>query len=172
MLSHPIVQLAYFVSDVRASAEVMHLRFGAGPFFVVDRIELAWGEHRGKPCEFLHSSAYGQWGEVMMELVQQDREGPSPFRDMYGPGEEGIHHVATIVDSMADTRAHYAGVGFELAARAETRTGTEFAFVDTTEALGHMVEIYEGTRTIRDFYGFVRTAAVNWDGRNPVRTLG
>ena len=92
MLTRPIVQVAYFVSDVRAAARQMHRRFGAGPFFVADRIDLAWGSHRGEPREFLHSSAYGQWGDVMMELVQQDEEGPSPFRDLYGPGEEGIHH--------------------------------------------------------------------------------
>ena len=172
MLTRPIVQVAYFVSDVRAAARQMHRRFGAGPFFVADRIDLAWGSHRGEPREFLHSSAYGQWGDVMMELVQQDEEGPSPFRDLYGPGEEGIHHVATIVDSLDQTCEHYAGLGFELAARAETRTGVEFAFVDTAAVLGHMVEIYEGVDAIRDFYDYVRAAAGGWDGRNPVRAIG
>ena len=34
-----IVQVAYFVTDVRASAREMHRRFGAGPFFVAERIE-------------------------------------------------------------------------------------------------------------------------------------
>ena len=103
MLTRPIVQVAYFVSDVRAAARQMHRRFGAGPFFVADRIDLAWGSHRGEPREFLHSSAYGQWGNLMLELVQQDEEGPSPFRDLFAPGEEGLHHVAQIVDSLEDS---------------------------------------------------------------------
>ena len=172
MLTRPIVQVAYFVSDARAAAERMARTFGAGPFFVADRIELAWGEHRGRPQDFLHSSAYGQWGDVMMELVQQDREGPSPFRDMYAPGEEGIHHVATLVDSLAETYDHYKDRGFAIAARAETLTGTEFAFVDTVPVLGHMVEIYERSDALLGFYAFVREASRGWDGTDPVRSVG
>ncbi len=167
----PIVQMAYFVPDARAAALAMARRFGAGPFYFVPRIELAWGEHRGTPRNFLHSSAYGQWGEVMIEMVQQDEEGPSPFRDLYAPGQQGIHHVATLVDSLERACRHYADLGFELAARAETRTGTEFAFVDTTALLGHMVEIYERSDTLLGFYRFIRDASRNWDGRAPLRDL-
>ncbi|MDA1074410.1 MAG: hypothetical protein O3A63_06575 [Proteobacteria bacterium] len=76
------------------------LTFDAGPFFLVEKIELAWGIHRGREQKFLHTSAYGQWGSLMVELVQQDEEGPSPFRDVYAPGEEGIHHMAMMVDSL------------------------------------------------------------------------
>jgi len=172
MLSDPIVQVAYFVPDARVAAREMARRFGAGPFFFVSRIELAWGEHRGRTQTFVHSSAYGQWGELMMELVQQDDEGPSPFRDMYAAGEQGLHHVATMVDSLPATYEHYAALGFELAARAATPTGTEFAFVDTVAALGHMIEVYERSPELLGFYEFVRAAAVGWDGSDPVRSLG
>lgn len=170
MLTHPIVQIAYFVGDARAAARRLVDAVGAGPFFVIDEIELAWGEHRGTRCDFLHTSAYGQWGSLMVECVQQDREGPSPFRDMYAPGEEGVHHVAMMVDSLPDAIAHFAALGMDLAARAETTTGTEFAFVDATTQLGHMVEIYEGTDRLRSFYERVRSSAVGWDGTDPIRS--
>jgi hypothetical protein len=103
VLNYPIVQIAYFVNDARKSAKKMSKQFGAGPFFFIPRIELAWGKLRGEDCNFLHSSAFGQWGDVMVEFVQQDEEGPSPFRELYAPGEEGIHHVAMMVDSMEQT---------------------------------------------------------------------
>jgi hypothetical protein len=164
------VQMAYFVSDIRASANYMAERFGAGPFHMVDRIELDWGEHRGNRCDFVHSSAYGQWGNVMMELVQQDVEGPSPFRDLYAPGEEGLHHVACFVDSVADTIAEYQAAGHPLAARAMTKTGTEFAFIDTSPMMGHMLEIYVGNEGLHGFYDFIRKASVDWDGSDPVRS--
>jgi catechol 2,3-dioxygenase-like lactoylglutathione lyase family enzyme len=170
-LLRPAVQIAYFVTDIRAAAARMHAAVGAGPFFVVDRIELARGEHRGRDCPFVHSSAYGQWGNVMMELVQQDVEGPSPFRDMYAPGAEGLHHVATFVDDVGQAIDHYAAAGLPLAARAWTHSGTEFAFVDATATLGHMIEIYVPTPQLLGFYGFVRDAATGWDGRDPVRVL-
>ena len=46
----PVVQIAYFVPDARAAAERMAAIHGAGPFHVLDRIELAWDELRGEPC--------------------------------------------------------------------------------------------------------------------------
>ena len=100
MFGEPVVQIAYFVSDAQRAALRMAERFGAGPFFLVERIELAWAELRGQPGDFLHTSAYGQWGNLMVEFVQQDEEGPSPFRELYAPGEEGIHHTAVMVDSL------------------------------------------------------------------------
>ena len=172
MLRFPVVQIAYFVSDSRRAAQEAAAQFGAGPFFLVERIELAWGEHRGRPQQFLHTSAYGQWGSVMMELVQQDEEGPSPFRDMYAPGEEGIHHVAMMVDSLPDAYAEAGRLGYDIAAKAETLTGTEFAFIDTVASKGHMLEIYERSRALEGFYAMVREAAAGWDGSDPVRGLG
>jgi hypothetical protein len=169
--AYPIVQVAYFVDDIEAAAARMHAGFGAGPFIILRNIELAWGEHRGKPCRFLHSSAYGQWGAVMLELVQQEVEGPSPFRDLYGPGEEGLHHMATMVPSQEQAYAHYTAQGFEVATRARTITGTEFAFVDTTATLGHFIEVYERSPQLLGFYDLVRQAAAQWDGKQLIREL-
>ncbi len=172
MLNFPVVQIAYFVTDSEQAARRAVSRFGAGPFFLAERIELAWGEHRGRAQKFLHTSAYGQWGNVMMELVQQDEEGPSPFRDMYALGEEGIHHVAMMVDSLAGAYQETQRLGYDIAAKAETLTGTEFAFVDAVADMGHMVEIYERSEALEGFYAMVRQAAAGWDGSDPVRRLG
>ena len=170
--SFAIVQVAYFVTDIRIAAQHMARTFGAGPFFVLDKIQLAWGEHRGERCDFVHSSAYGQWGDVMMELVQQDKPGPSPFRDIYGPGESGLHHVATMVDSLPQAYADFAAAGYPLATRAMTANGgTEFAFLDATAELGHFIEVYERSEGLLGFYEFVRSASVGWTGDDPVRTL-
>lgn len=166
----PIVQIAYFVDDAREAALRMSATMGAGPFYVIDRIELAWGELRGEPCPFVHTSAYGQWGSIMMELVQQDVEGPSPFREMYAPGETGLHHVAVIVDDLQVAYQTCSDTGFELASKAETTTGTEFAFVDAVDSLGHMIEIYEGDDRLLGFYDFIAAKANGWDGTDPVRS--
>ncbi len=165
------VQIAYFVTDIYAAAERMSATLGAGPFHVMERIELASAEHRGEPCPFVHSSAYGQWGEVMMELVQQDVEGPSPFRDMYRPGEEGLHHVALFVPELRSAIDDGARAGLPLATRAATSGGVEFAFLDATAGLGHMIELYVPDETLLEFYSFVRQSAQGWDGRDPVRRL-
>ncbi len=58
-------------------------QFGAGPFFVRQHIALLDVVIRGRPGTFDHSSAYGQWGHVMVELVEDHGDGPSPVREMY-----------------------------------------------------------------------------------------
>jgi hypothetical protein len=168
---YQICQVAYFVSDIEEAAHRMVQTFGAGPFFVVREIELAEGEHRGRDCPFVHSSAYGQWGQVMMELVQQDSDGPSPFRDLYSPGQQGLHHTATMVDSLADAYAAYEAAGFAHATRAVTKTGTEFSFMDATATLGHFIEVYERAPGLVGFYDMVASAARDWRGDDPVRML-
>ncbi len=169
-LQHP-VQIAYFVTDIVAAAERMSATFGAGPFYVARRIELARGEHRGSECRFVHSSAYGQWGDLMLELVQQDVEGPSPFRDMYAAGEEGLHHLAYFVPDLDAAIDHGARAAMPLAARATTSSGVEFAFLDARRSLGHMIELYVPDEALTGFYRLVRAAAVGWDGTDPVRML-
>ena len=169
--TRPVAQIAYVVNDVRASALKMAKTFGAGPFFLLENIQLSACDHRGSECLFVHTSAYGQWGTVMMELVRQEDDGPSPFRDLYAPGQEGLHHTATIVDDFDEACADYAAHGFDLATRAVTTGGTEFGFVDATAVFGHFIEVYEGSSALLGFYAMVRDAAQGWTGEDPLRSL-
>lgn len=165
------VQIAYFVNDIRKSARNISAATGAGPFYVIENIELERCNHRGVPCDFVHSSAYGQWGDVMLELVQQEDDGPSPFRDMYGVGEEGIHHVACFVESLKVTEGQYQEMGYPLATQAKAKLGTEFSFLDTRKMLGHMIEIYVPDQNLTGFYSMVKDASTDWLGEDVVRSL-
>lgn len=169
----PVVQVAYRVDDARAAATRMAHLTGAGPFVVIDRIQLSHGEVGGAPCDFVHTSAYGWSGEVMMELVQPDSGPPSPFHPPFGPDGTGLHHMAVMVDDLQDTYAWVDAQGLALAARAVTAgaDGTEFAFVDTRAELGHLTEIYERSDRLTGFYETIRRLSIGWDGTDPVRTL-
>jgi len=160
-----IVQIAYHVQDIRVAAEKMFIRFGAGPFVISENIELAEGEHRGAKTQFVHSSAYGQWGSVMVELVkQEDSSTQTPFREMFAAHEEGLHHTAIIVEDFRQAVEHFESGGMALATRCVTaHGGVEFGFIDATRTLGHMIEIYEGSPQLTAFYDFIKTLAKNWD---------
>ncbi len=161
MIGRPIRQVAYFCADVRAAAAAHHAAFGSGPFFVADNIPVARSVHRGVERVLDHSSAYGQWGEVMIEFVQQNNAGPSPFRDLYpeGSGRYGIHHVAVFVDDVDAALAEFESQGAPCAMRAEMADGFVFAFADTTATLGHMIELYSPRPSLLGFYAMIADAA-------------
>jgi len=170
----PVRQLAYKVNDLAAAAEAHHCQFGSGPFFVARHVALASSVHRGIKQPFDHSSAYGQWGAVMVELVVQHNPHPSALHEMfpYGSGAEGLHHAALFVDDLQGEIARFAAQGAPLAQLSVTTGGTAFAFVDTRATLGHMLELYEPTPQLTGFYDFVADAAMGWDRRDLLRELG
>jgi hypothetical protein len=162
-----IVQIAYHVTDVREAAARMNRQFGAGPFILSENILLDSAEHRGVATDFVHTSAYGQWGKVMVELVSQEDENPNtPFRDMYTKDQEGLHHTAIFVDHFDTAVSQFSDSGLALATRCKTKTGgVEFGFIDATATLGHMIEIYESSPTLLGFYEMVRVMSIGWDGK-------
>lgn len=167
-------QLAYKVGDLEAAVATHHRQFGSGPFFVARHVALASSQHRGVDQPFDHSSAYGQWGSVMVELVVQHNPDPSALHDMfpYRSGAEGMHHAALFVDDLDAAIARFEADGAPLAQLSVTTGGTAFAFVDTRASLGHMLELYEPTEQLTGFYDFVAKGAKGWDGRDLLRELG
>jgi hypothetical protein len=171
MLQFPVRQIAYFVPDVCAAARQHAMLFESGPYFVAENIPLRRAVHRGRPVELDHSSAYGQWGEVMIEFVQQNNPGPSPFRDMFDEGSQGLHHVALIVDDLRSAQAHFETSGFATALEAEMNDGFVFLMMDAVSRYGHMIELYEGVPALTDFYALVRQASIDFDGSDAIRRI-
>ena len=160
-----VVQIAYHVTNVREAAARMRDQFGAGPFILSENIRLQTATHRGFPTDFVHTSAYGQWGKVMVELVlQEDDSMNTPFRDMYSKNEEGLHHTAIFVDHFDDAVKHFEANKLSLATRCITeKGGVEFGFIDATKTLGHMIEIYESSPPLLSFYEMVKSISIDWD---------
>ncbi|MET0545365.1 MAG: VOC family protein [Caulobacterales bacterium] len=165
----PVRQIAYFVPDAREAAIKHSALFGSGPYFVADNIPLCLCEYRGQPGKLDHTSAYGQWGEVMVEMVQQNNPDPSVFYDMYKPGESGVHHVALIVDDMKAAMRDYNNAGFETGLYAEVMPGAGFAMMDCRKTYGHFVELYEPTPPLLGVYKLVKDSAVGFDGTDVIR---
>lgn len=166
------VQVAYHVPDPVAAAERYARDFGWGPFFLMEHIPLERAAWRGTTIHFDHSSAYGQAGDVMVELITQHNEGPSALRDLYAADESGLHHVACFVPDLPAALGAFAVRGNALALDARTTTGVDFAMVDLVDELGHMLELYEASEPLAKFYEYVRRKSLGWDGRDPVRRLG
>jgi hypothetical protein len=159
------VQIAYAVDDVEGAA-ASWVAHGIGPFFVRGHIDVANARIHGRPASFDHSSAFAQWGDVMVELIHQHDGGDAPI-----VASSGIHHVAHFVDEFAAASARLTAAGYGEVLYAETSTGMPFAFHDALAERGHLIEIYERTPSLGRFYDMVRDAAAGWDGTDPIRRL-
>ena len=160
-----VVQHAYFVDDVVAAARAWTATFGAGPFFVMEHIPLTNVVYRGSPGSLDHTSAYGQFGGIMVELVQQNCDAPSVFTGH----PRALHHAAAFSPDLDTSLAEFAEAGAPTAMIAETSNGMRFAFADARSLTGHYFELYQDNAGIREFYTMVAAAADGWDGQDPIR---
>lgn len=159
----PPAQIAYVVDDVRSAALHWSTVHGAGPFFVLDHIAVRDVRFRGQPAEFDHSSAFGQWGPIMVELLC-DHGG-------LFAGHRGVHHVAHLVPELDVARQWCVDGGHPEAMYASTATGMPFVFHDATATLGHYIELYEPKPGVVALYEMVKSASLEWDGTDPIRRV-
>lgn len=168
LIQAPVVQIAYIVPDVRAAARQWADRMGAGPFFVFDHFELT-ATYNGEPAVLDHSPAFGQWGDVQVELIQLHTLEPAAFKQAFGGGKLGLHHLTWLPEDLAAEGARLAALGWPCVLDMTGHTGTRALFFDARAELGHFIELYVGTPQLRRHYAAVARAAVDWDGTDPVR---
>ncbi len=137
----PLFQQAYVVNDVERSVAAWSRLLGAGPFAIRAHHRAQGFTYRGTAQEADVTYAFGYLGDMMIQLIEQHDDTPSIYREMYGPGEEGFHHVATLVHDFAAARDHFLGCGFELACELWTG-GVDAAYFDTRSVTGGFTEIH------------------------------
>ena len=158
-----ILQMSWVVRDLEEAALRWHRTTGIGPFIINRHIPITGGVHRGRPQKTDFSTAIAQAGPVQVELVQQHDDSPSCYRDLIAAGDEGMHHVAVIAEDYDAAVATYTAQGHEIAS-AGNFGEVRFSYIDTTQSIGHMVEILEDSRAIRAFFAMIVRAAEEWDG--------
>lgn len=160
LLGQPVRQIAYFVPDIREAARRHSALFGSGPFFIIESLQLDNAIYRGGPGDVDHSAALAQWGEVMLELNQQNRPGPSYFHEVYpeGSGRYGLHHMAVILKDLEEGKTKCAEAGFETIFTAEAMS-VPFAMADAKAVYGHLIEMYPDGPMVQWLYDTVRASA-------------
>jgi len=168
-----IIQMAWVVDDLEAAATNLSRSMQVGPFMMNRHIKLDDPRHRGMPQRTDFSLALAQAGDVQIELVQQHDDTPSVYRDSFPDGPPGgmaFHHVAVIVPDVFAETARYNGLNFPTASSG--RFGTiDFTYIDTRAAGGFMVEVLPDHPDMHRFFGAVRNAAENWDGKTVWREM-
>lgn len=91
-----IARISYVVDDIEAAARRHTALFGSGPFLDFGVIPMQ-AERNGERFELHLHNAFGQWGDVQVELMQPVRD-DGGFTGAMARGAMTCHHVAVFSD--------------------------------------------------------------------------
>ena len=166
-----LVQLAYRVHDIEAAAHHWAATFGVGPFLLRRNMQITT-THRGEPAAYDHSAAFGQWGPVMLELIEVHRCFPASLLEIVEHDVMGqLHHVACFVDDLDATSESLQSKGMPLAMEVVSSSGIRTHFLDARAENGCLLELYTPNEHLQGLYDQVRDLSVGWDGSDPVRVI-
>jgi hypothetical protein len=169
-----IIQVAFIVPDIQKAMPIYAERLGIGPWFLFEHFEFAYLNYRGAPSNLDITLALGNSGHMMFELIQQNDDLPSVYKDVYAKKGWGFHHwaVAASPDKYISTVKRYTDQGHALALDGAVAIGARAAYLDTTDLLGGMIEVIEVTPQVEGLFTHIHQASVGWDGQDPIRVLG
>lgn len=165
-----LAQISFLVDDLDQAMTQWLSTGQTGPFFVLRHLDDLPVVHRGLAAPLDISVGFAQMGQIHVELVQQHSHGPSVFRDLYKPGESGLHHLCTLVSDLEAAKRGYVDQGFEIAMELEYG-GTPMVYIDTVPATGCMTELIRADADMIALYERFAEAACAWDGTDPVREM-
>jgi hypothetical protein len=166
-----IIQSAYVVADIKASMRDFTERLGVGPWFVSNPFKPPEGLHRGEPTRFTITLAIAFSGHLMIELIQQHDTFPSVYQETILTRGYGFHHWAVASDDIDGDIRRYQSNGYVVAFSDRSPRGMRVAYMDKPGELPGMIELVEMTAVAEAAYNRCFEAAINWDGRNPLRAF-
>lgn len=175
IVRRPIQHVGYVVDDIPAAVDRWVSLFGAGPFFWLGKhLTFDRSEHRGAPATLDHSAVIGAWGNTFVELAQVHEISPPTLKEPFlGPAAGdlvGLNHISYAVEdpeaegerleALGLTRFWYASQG-----------PLEISYYDGRATVGHAVEVHRLSDAFTALFAAIESAAVDWDGSDPLRDL-
>ena len=166
-----ILEVCHVTRDLDAALRHWTGDLGAGPFFVFDVPVLPGQLYYGDPTEVAMRVGFGFSGGVLIELLQQTNDGPSPFRDFLEKNGEGLHHIMPRGDFDAGF-ARLSAAGHAVAYSGTMPSGERFCLFDTRGVNGAYVELMELSDAMLGSLALMARAHATWDGvTDPVRPM-
>ncbi len=171
----PIMQLAYVPTDFEAAIGYWTRSLGVGPFFLWEHIEVGHLVYRGAPSRPDFSVALSYWGDMQVELIKQDNDAPSIYRDW---NSNALHHIQIVVPDYDEAVAACEREGFAMAMEGTGLLGNpafQFAYCDLgAYGPAGFIEFARrptGDNALAERMERMQRAVRDWDGTDPVREL-
>jgi len=138
-----VCQIGLVVRDIERSAEAYSQVFGLPEpnVIVTDEYDMARTTYKGWPTKARAKLAFFNMGQVSLELIEPIG-GPSTWQEYLDAEGEGVHHIAFRVKGTDEVVAFLAGQGIEVIQQGYY-TGGMYTYVDSTPALGVVLELLE-----------------------------
>jgi catechol 2,3-dioxygenase-like lactoylglutathione lyase family enzyme len=165
----PLHHIGYVVEDLDEAVVRFTGDHGAGPFFALEHMRFDEVTFMGEPAHYDHSSAFGSWGPLIVELSVVFAAHPAGLaRALAKPGG-GLGHIAWLADSLEEETARLESLGFTPFHTGRTGPASAVWF---HSPFGHPVEVLQTAPEILGFYDGIRAAGAGWDGARPLRAAG
>lgn len=167
-----ILQTAFVVRDVYESARAFLDLYGIGPWFVFEHYPAKELRYRGSPAAMDFTIGASFTGSMMIELIQQNDDAPSAYKDVIATRGYGFHHLAIPSYDYENDLAHFRQLGFAVANECTAPSehgGGRAAYIDTTARLPGMIELMEIVPQLSAALSELEATVANWDGTDPIR---
>lgn len=171
VLPGDIRQNGYVVRHLGSAVDAW-LDVGVGPWLLLPHLTQSGSVYRDQPTEPVVSIAFANSGDLQLELIEQEDDSPSIYREFLDSGREGFHHLAWWVDDFDDVAGAAQHAGWPIVHHGNVGGMAKFAYFDPGGVTSTAIEVMELNDTTRWLASTVRSAASGWDGSDPVRPLG
>lgn len=167
ILGRPVHHIGYAVESIPQAVDFLMTTAGAGPFFLMADIRIPVLRNANGPIIWEHSAAFGQWGDVAVELQEVHRLEPADALGASYQRTNGINHVAYVTDDLDAERARLEAMGLPFLF--EASNGPHDSLLFDAPLLGHTIEVHRPFPMFDEFWSSLAVAAGSWDGQDPLR---
>jgi len=167
-------QIGYVVTDLQASMRHWVDVCSIGPWFWFEKSSYIVYRYKGQVYDGLDVTVgFANSGDIQIELIEQRCKTPSMYRDFLAKYPNGgMQHWSSWP---VDYRERYDAAlkaGYTIGMEGDHARGP-FVYFDEKGGgeAGTVIEMAELTAGRKAFFDRVRDAAVDWDGRDPIRKL-
>lgn len=164
-----IGQIAYITDDLEVSLKYWTEMFGVGPFFLLNSSGIENMRYRGEVSDVDITAALSYNGSMCIEIIKQNDSSPSVYKEIMDKRGPGFHHWGYMTTDFDADVERYLSSGYELAFSGNVKTGGRFAYMDSFDALGGMVELIDFPENVKNLFEGLHAASIDWDGSDPVR---